>query len=205
MNYIEFRDYFRDYAVIGMSDIYAVAPGFDNRRLYEWSKKGYIQRVINGFYIFSDRQLTEALLFRIANRIYRHSYVSFETALSYYNLIPEQIFMITSVSTRKTKTFDTGIGRFSYKNIKNEIYLGYDIVLDEHGTFFIASPEKALLDYLYLNAEIDDRDDIAGLRINHEVYRDIINQDKLMALADNIDNKRVKACIETLVKENAYA
>lgn len=205
MNYIEFRHYFKDYAVIGMRDIYTVEPDFDNRRLYEWSKKGYIQKIINGFYIFSDSQLNEGMMFRIANRIYRHSYVSLETALSYYNLIPEQIFMITSVSTRKTKTFDTDAGRFSYKNIKNEIYLGYDTVLDEPGTFFIASPEKALLDYFYFNAEIDDRHDIAGLRINHEVYSEIIDENKLMALADYIDNNRVKGCIETLLKENAHA
>ncbi|MFO8062061.1 MAG: hypothetical protein R6U31_03955 [bacterium] len=205
MNYIEFRHYFKDYAVIGMRDIYAVEPDFDNRRLYEWNKKGYIKKIINGFYIFSDRQVNEGLMFRIANRIYRHSYVSLETALSYYNLIPEQIFMITSVSTRKTKTFDTDIGRLGYKNIKNEIYLGYDIVLDESSSFLIASPEKALLDYFYLNAEIDDRYDIAGLRINHEVYNEIVDENKLMALADYIDNNRIKGCIETLVKENAHA
>lgn len=201
LNYIEFRNYFKHYAVISMNDIYAVEPRFDNRRLYEWSRKGFIHKIINGFYVFSDRQIDEAFMFHIANRIYRHSYISLETALSYYNLIPEQIFIITSVSTRKTKIFDTDMGYFSYKHIKQKLFLGYDIVHDDTHSFFIASPEKALLDYLYLNAEINDRDDIAGLRINHEICREIIDIEKLMVLADYIDNNRVDRCIKILVKE----
>jgi len=92
------------------------------------AKKGYIKKIIKGYYIFSDSELNDNVLFEIANRIYVPSYISYEMALSYYNLIPESVYDITSVSTRRTYNFNTLIASFSYRTIKPCLFFGYNIV-----------------------------------------------------------------------------
>ena len=86
------------------TDIRKAFPSFDARRLVEWQHKGYIHKIINRWYKFSDVPTEERLMLWTANRIYHPSYVSMETALSYYGLIPEAVYTITAVSTLKTKS-----------------------------------------------------------------------------------------------------
>jgi predicted transcriptional regulator of viral defense system len=105
MQYLEFQNVLKDFTVFSLADIRQVEPGFHRRRLNEWQEKGYIKKVVKGHYVFSGQELDERGLFEIANRIYAPSYVSFEMALSYYGLIPESVFAITSASTRKTSRF----------------------------------------------------------------------------------------------------
>ncbi|MCK4785304.1 MAG: hypothetical protein KAV87_16255, partial [Desulfobacteraceae bacterium] len=89
MRYSEFRDAFKPYAIVSVNEIRKVERSFNVRRLVEWQKKGYIKKIIRGYYIFSDLTVDENVLFEIANRIYHPSYLSFEIALSYYQMIPE--------------------------------------------------------------------------------------------------------------------
>ena len=80
MNYIQFRNALRDFPVFSTSDIRVAFENFDRRRLSEWQKKGYIIKVIKGHYLFADVDIDETTLSAIANKIYRPSYISFETA-----------------------------------------------------------------------------------------------------------------------------
>lgn len=105
-------------------------------------------------------------MFEIANRIYPPSYVSFESALSYHNLIPESVLAVTSASTRRTYRFNTPLGEFTYRSLKPELFVGYDLIQNQGKCFKMANPEKALLDYLYLNPKIKSKADFASLRIN---------------------------------------
>lgn len=89
MQYIELKEALKGFTVFSLMDIKKVDSSFFRARLNEWQDKGYIKKVIKGYYIFSDIELSENVLFDIANRIYSPSYVSFEMALSYYHLIPE--------------------------------------------------------------------------------------------------------------------
>ncbi|MCU0652963.1 MAG: hypothetical protein MUD10_01765 [Candidatus Pacebacteria bacterium] len=111
-------------------------------------------------------RINEPELFLIANKIYSPSYVSSEMALSTYNLIPEAVYGITSVTSQKTNSFQAGIGNFIYKHIKPELMFGYE--LRDHGNhrYAIAQIEKALLDHLYLNSRLDNDMDFGGLRFN---------------------------------------
>lgn len=84
----------------------------------------------------------------IANALYKPSYISFEYALSYYHLIPEMPYIITSATTKATRLFNT----FSYRKIKREAYTGYSLVVHDGKSFLMADKEKALVDYLYLVA-----------------------------------------------------
>jgi len=78
--------------------------------------------------------------------------VSLESALSYYSLIPEAVADVTSVSTKKTSRFTNSIGNFVYQRVKPDAFRGYRSYKDEAGLeCLIAEPEKAVVDFLYLN------------------------------------------------------
>jgi len=85
----------------------------------------------------------------IANRLYQPSYISFEYALAYYNMLPEMTYAVTSATTKSTRTFMVDNKLFSYATIKQDAYTGYSLVKREGKSFFMAEPEKALVDYLY--------------------------------------------------------
>ena len=105
-------------------------------------------------------------MFFIANRLYFPSYVSLQSALSLYGFIPEGVFSITSISTRINRKFETPIGDFIYKNLREDLYFGF--TLHKTGQFYyrLATPEKAVLDFLYLYPQYKDAADMEGLRWN---------------------------------------
>jgi predicted transcriptional regulator of viral defense system len=82
MRYLELKESLKDFTVFSLADIRQTDSFFHRRRLNEWQEKGYIKKLIRGFYIFSDLELNENVLFEIANRIYAPSYISLEIALS---------------------------------------------------------------------------------------------------------------------------
>jgi len=165
MRFIQFKELLRDFPVFSIADIRVVEPGFDRRRLSEWQGKGYIKKIIKGYYIFSDIPLDESRLYAIANRIYRPSYISLESALSHYGLIPESVYAVTSVATRRTNSFATPISRFLYRSVKPELFFGYILW---PGQVKMASVAKAVLDFCYLNPALRSEDDFAALRLNRD-------------------------------------
>lgn len=132
--------------------------------LERYTKKGIFARVKKGLYIFNFEPPNEMVL---ANRIYFPSYISFETALSYYGLIPETVYSLTSATTKPTREFFLGEMAFSYSKIKKEAFTGY-IPQDLDGeTALMATPEKAFCDYLYFvnlgKKSLNDRLKVAKL------------------------------------------
>ena len=99
---------------------------------------------------------------------------------------------ITSVSTRKTILFDTQYGVFSYRSIKKNIYFGYKIFENNSRSFSLATPEKAILDYLYLHSEITSVEDLEGLRFNIDLINSIIDKGKLNTYLSQYDNLELK-------------
>lgn len=132
--------------------------------LEKWTKEAFLVRLKQGLYaIKSDLPPEE----EIANRMYQPSYLSFEYALAYYNILPEMPYAVTSASTKSTRTFPQGSKTYSYFKIKKNAYTGYILTKIGDKAFLIAEPEKALVDYLYfvtLNKKpFNDRLDITGL------------------------------------------
>jgi len=179
MQYLEIRENLKDFIAFSIGDILKVDPAFHNQRLSEWQKKGYIKKVIKGYYIFSDLEVNELTLFVIANRIFDPSYVSLEMALSYHNLIPESVFAVTSVTSRKTFSFNSPLARFTYRKIKPELMFGYKLVNYKNQNFKIAEIEKAILDYFYFNPHLEKEGDFEELRINEETFRGEVDIGKL--------------------------
>ena len=92
----------------------------------------------------------------IANHLYGPSYVSLETALSFYGIIPERTEVMRSVTFKRSKKFKTSLGLFEYQSIPSKIYsIGFkqEFVGDNY-TYLIATPEKALCDLLLITANL---------------------------------------------------
>jgi predicted transcriptional regulator of viral defense system len=190
MRYLQFQDLFKDFTVISLQEIRSVQPSFQRRRLNDWQEKGYLKKVVKGYYTFADRAPTEETLFEIANRIYRPSYVSFESALAYYDLIPEAVYGITSATTRPTHRFETSLGSFSFRTLTPGLFFGY-VPLEYNGLkrFTMAKPEKALLDYMYLNPSIRTDDDFVELRLDPETFIRKVNETLLFEYLGRFGNK----------------
>lgn len=189
MRVIELKGALKDFTVFSLADIKAIDGSFHRRRLNEWQDKKYIRKIIKGYYIFSDIQLNENVLFEIANRIYSPSYISLEMALSHYRLIPESTYAVTSVSTRRTYRFTTPIAEFIYKTIKPQLFFGYQIVKYDNKYFKMAGIEKAVLDYFYINPDIKGKNDFASLRINQNELFKQLNEEKLLNFLEKFSQK----------------
>jgi len=120
-----------------------------NAKISYMVKQGSLIRLRKGLYTFGHAYQKSSIdIISLANLLYTPSYLSFEYALSYYGLIPERVYEVTSASLYTKKVFETPIGRFSYQPIPLEVYaLGVDWLYDEvNGGKLIATPEKALCD-----------------------------------------------------------
>jgi len=179
MNFIDFKNVFSADQIIDIQNVINFFGKIDKRRLYEWQQKHYIERLANNYYIFTDFRMDDFLLKRIANTIYSPSYIGLESALSFYHLIPEAVFQITSITTRKTKKLHNHLASFSYQTIHRSLFYGYTIERKKNSSYFISDPEKTILDYLYLNSHLKTEDDFESMRLNRDVFIDLINTVKL--------------------------
>ena len=191
MKFLELKNELKDFTIFSLNEIKNVESDFHRRRLNEWQEKGYIKKIIRGYYLFSDLELSEEILFKIANRIYSPSYISLESALSHYHLIPESVYGITSISTRKTYRFTTSIGGFVYRALKPALFFGYDLIKFEGKYLKMASMEKALLDYFYLHPDIETEQGFDSLRINQEMFFNQINHSKFMNFLGKFNQKKL--------------
>lgn len=184
-----------------LSDIQLYEPDFNLVQLTQWQNKGYIKKLIKGKYIFSDLQITEEVRLVIANELLSPSYVSMEKALSLYNLIPEGVLTITSVSSRRTIDYKTVVGTFSYRKIKESGFLG-DIIKPIVGYrqgYRIATIEKSIVDFFYYN-NINDRVAIESLRINEEMLRTQVDYKLLQMYTTAMQNVELEKRISTFIK-----
>jgi len=135
------------------------------QKINELLKSGVIIRVKKGLYVFGP-QYNHAPICKeaLANLIYGPSCISMEYALSFHGLIPERVETITSVTPKRDKEFETPLGQFSYRYLTAEKYPhGIELVeIDKQHSIFMASPEKALCDYLTLHKvrNIGKKDDV---------------------------------------------
>ena len=167
-------------------------------------KKGDLIRLKNGFFIIAEKVKNGQIPYeQIANLLYGPSYLSFEWALSYYKMIPEGVYVVTSVVANKSKTFTTPIGTFDYFYLSENRYsIGVDQQENISGRFLIATPEKALADLVhYKSKKLQGRDLIVDLvearRIDENHLRSL-NKNHLMEIAESYRSKVVMGLINSL-------
>ena len=120
-------------------------------QISRWEKAGKIIQLRRGIYLLAEpyrqRELFEPY---IAAVLKEPSYISLEKALEFHGLIPEAVAVYTSVTPKRPRKFVSKVGVFNYQHIKTSLFWGYNSVTVRKQTAFIASPEKALLDLVYL-------------------------------------------------------
>lgn len=205
MQYLELKENLKDFIVFSINDILKVDPEFHRQRLSEWQNKDYIKKIIKEYYCFSDLEINESALFIIANKIFNPSYVSLEMALSYYGLIPESVYGVTSVTSKKTYAFHAPLARFSYRKIKPELMFGYQLISYRDHAFKIAEIEKAILDYFYFNPKIKSEGEFEELRINRDIFQEKVNPEKLRNYLSQFKNKALEKRISKFIKFISHA
>ncbi len=172
------------------------------KRLIKQEKLLHIKR---GLYV-----LTEALghrekphPFELAQRIYPPSYISFESALSYHQLIPERVHTVTSATTKRSKEFKTPLGLFSYSKLPAEnLYLDVELITENNYRFFMAKPWKAICDYVYCNKQ--EWYELTSLLENLRIEKTslpMIKYDEAEELNDYYQSKKLTRFIKNIKKE----
>jgi predicted transcriptional regulator of viral defense system len=173
------------------------------RQLSRWVKGGKLVQLRRGLYALAEpHQKNPPHPFLVANRLKRASYISLQSALEHHGLIPEYVPSITSVTTGRPETLSTPLGLYIFKHIKKELFFGYkSIDLGSGQSAFIASPEKALLDLLYLTPGSDNFNYLRELRLQN---MESLNTELLLELAHKFESRKLwKAAqkIKTIAQE----
>lgn len=201
MNYYEFRNKFFELACFSNDQILIFYPGFDRNNLTRWTMKGYLIRLRQGFYTFPEYKSIPGYGLFFANRIYKPSYISLHSALSFFGIIPESVVQVTSITTLKTAMFTNQLAEYSYKSVKTELMFGYQLKEIGGGkSFQIALPEKALLDLLYLYPEYQSSQDFEDLRLDVDFLNDDLNIKLLLEFAARFKSKVLDHKISKLLK-----
>ena len=198
MKYFDIKQKLGGLKVFSIEDLYVVDPAFRLETHYEWEKKTWVTKLRSKKYIFADYKPTNYDLYLIANKLYDPSYVSLELALNHYGVIPEAVMRVTSVTTNKTLSVETKIGIFDYKSLDSRLFFGYQIITNDETIYKIASLEKAIVDYLYLNPRLTEVNDIQGLRFNEELLKEKLNRPELERITPIFDSEALNARINML-------
>lgn len=157
MTFNELREKAKNYPLFKLEDIFKWFPDAKKQSTLNqvnfWIQKGWLESIKRGVYKLKDFETKDPFI--IANFIYTPSYISLESALNCYGIIPDIPFGTTSVTIKKTKEFKTeNYGVFYYSHTKSDLFFGYKAVLAEGNySYNIAFPEKALFDYFYFRAK----------------------------------------------------
>ncbi|HTI11604.1 MAG TPA: hypothetical protein VL832_23685 [Puia sp.] len=173
-----------------------------NDKIHYLISEGILQPVKRGLYVAGPKiTSTKPDPFLLANHILGPSYVSLESALSYYGLIPEKVYEITSVTTKARRRFTTPLGVYSYTRLPLPYY-SYGIrsvEADKQQRFLIASPEKALFDKIITTAGVEFRSKSSVLTYLENDLR--IDLDTLRSL----DVSTMESWIPTSPKKNSLS
>ena len=128
-------------------------PRSVNVQLSRWKKAGKIIQLRRGLYMMNSPyvKLPTGYDLYIAAALHSPSYISLHKALEYHGLIPEGVPVYTCVTTRRPVTVRNQVGEFVYRHVKQGLFWGYEKAETAAGEFFVATPEKALLDLFYLD------------------------------------------------------
>ena len=191
-------------ACFNVNQVYAWQPDFSRNNLVRWTGQGLIIRLRQGYYTFPEYLKMPDYPYYFANRIYRPSYVSLHTALSFYGMIPETVIQITSVTSLKTASFTNASGVFSYSSVREDLMFGYISRPIANGhTVLVATPEKALTDLLYLYPFYDSASEMEGLRLDNYFLQEELNRDLLLEYSSRIKSNALEKRIKLLISSYA--
>lgn len=166
---------------------------YPQNKVSQMEKSGDLIRLKKGLYVVSPEihrmTISKEL---IANHLYGPSYISFESALSFYKFIPERVFTTRSMTLKRGRSFSTPIGNFDYVSAPKEYFkigISQEIVNEKYA-FLIATPEKAICDMIVATS---------GLRLQSVKAMQIYLEEDLridLSAVEKIDVKIIRQCVE---------
>ena len=168
-------------------------------QLSRWAKAGRLVQLKKGLYALAEPyRKVNPHPFVLANAMKKASYVSLHSALWHFGMIPEHVPTVTSVTTQRPERVETSLGRFVFRHIKKSWFCGYlraDLVSGQSA--FIATPEKALLDLVYLTPGADNYDFLAELRLQSLEKLDL---GKLRELAETSSTEKLRRAARQITR-----
>jgi len=185
-----------------------LSTGAKRLLIHRAAAHGEIQRLKRGHYCLSpEYRKSQPHPFVLAAILHSPSDISLESALSYHGLIPEAVYQVTSVTSRRSRTYETPVGRFSFLRVPaKHPRAGVGAVrMEPNGWAFIASPIRAIADLLYSRKDVRWQSDGIGfltesMRIEEEDLRAIPLED-IEEVIDSINSKRVRTYLTRMRNE----
>ncbi|MBR1379249.1 MAG: hypothetical protein IJ557_09015 [Bacteroidaceae bacterium] len=201
MDYLTFRERMYPMGCFNIEQVLLWEADFDRNNLTRWCHRGLLVKLRNQYYAFPEYRQVPDFSRYVANRIYTPSYISLHSALSFYGMIPEEVVQLTSVTTLKTAKFDNAFGTFHYQNVRASIYFGYEIKTMQNGRgLLFATPEKALLDLLYLNPYYKTEQDMEELRLDEYFMQSDFKTARFSEYLARIGSKTLAQRAKLLIK-----
>ncbi len=175
-----------------------VDPAKLQKQLSRWTEAGKLNQLRRGLYVLAEPyRSTDPHPFLIANQLLSPSYISLQSALSYYELIPEAVLETTSITNRRrTVALETKLGTYLYQVVQKDFFTGFSLAeVTPKQLVYLARPEKALLDLIYLTPQGGKMSFLESLRLQNTEQLDIrwmreftrsIGKNKLMNAVDNL-------------------
>jgi predicted transcriptional regulator of viral defense system len=173
-----------------------VNPSVVRLQLNRWVKSGRIYQLRRGLYaIAPPYQKAQPHPFLVANHLQRASYVSFQSALAFYGLIPETVNITVSATTGRPERLETPLGIYEFRHIKADLLFGYRMTDLADQNALVATPEKALLDLVYLHAGGGSKAYLDELRLQNP---DRIDVDVLQSQSNVFDSPKLYRAVEVI-------
>jgi predicted transcriptional regulator of viral defense system len=176
-----------------------VDPADVRRQLTRWVQAGRLLQLRRGLYaLAAPYRRAEPHPFLVANRLVRGSYVSLQSALAHYGLIPEQVPVTTSVSAGRPGRWDTSLGSYEFRHLSADLLTGFRrLALGGGQEAFVATAEKALLDLIYLEPEGDSPAYLGELRLQH---LDVLDLAELRSRAEASGRPKLRRAAERVAR-----
>jgi predicted transcriptional regulator of viral defense system len=174
-------------------------PQQAQRQLADWVRAGKVIQLRRGLYTLAQpRQSEPPHSYVVANHMVRASYVSLHTVLSHYDLIPEHVAVVTSITTGRPGTWQNLYGHFSYQHIQSDLFFGFEYrQVTQTQRAYMATPEKALLDLIYLTPGADSEGYIRTLRLQN---LDQLNIERLAVYVERINKPKLKRALPFIIQ-----
>lgn len=174
------------------------SPADVRRQLDRWVRSGQVLQLRRGAYALGSPYVSgQPHPFAVAQIIRTASYVSLQSALSHYGMIPEYVPAVTSVTTDRPEELDTPLGRFLFRHVATARFFGFrEIEVSRDQRVLLATPAKALVDLLYLTAHSDNPEYLRELRLTRP---DTLAPQDLRIAAGEMRSGKVERAVERLV------
>lgn len=169
------------------------------RQLADWARTGKVVQLRRGLYTLGQAyQSEQPHSYLIANHLVHGSYVSLQMALSHYDLIPEHVAVVTSVTTGRPGMWQNQFGHFRYRHLQPALFFGFEYrQVTPTQSAYMATPEKALLDLIYLTPDANSAAYIRALRLQN---LDQLDLERLTAYVEQANKPKLRQALPHILQ-----